>query len=74
MRAQVRELAIFGTEIVAPFADAMRLVNGDEPHVPALQIGQESRKHQPFRRDVEQTVFALMEAAQPFARLAGRQR
>ena len=28
-RAQLRELAVFGAEIVAPFADAVRLVHGD---------------------------------------------
>ncbi len=33
-----------GPEIVAPFADAMRLVHGDQVHVPALQIVQETRR------------------------------
>ena len=38
MFSQFGNLAVFGTEIVAPFADAMRLVNGDELHVPFLQV------------------------------------
>ncbi len=39
MFSQFGNLAVFGTEIVSPFADAMRLVNGDEPDAPLLQIG-----------------------------------
>ena len=74
MFSQFGNLAVFRTEIVAPFADAMRLVNGDEFHVPALQIGQKSGKHQPLRRDVEQTEFAIVQAAQAFAAFARRER
>jgi hypothetical protein len=34
MRPQFLELAIFRSEIVAPFADAMRLVDGELRYVP----------------------------------------
>jgi hypothetical protein len=67
MFSQVGELAVFGTEIVAPFADAMRLVNRDEFDVPALQVGQKSRKHEAFGRDVEQAEFAVVQTAQTFS-------
>ena len=39
--AQLGELAVFGPEIMPPFADAMRLVNGQQVHLPPLQIGQD---------------------------------
>ena len=70
-RAQLGKLPVFGPEIVAPFADAMGLVHGDQIDVPTLEILQETGQHQPFRRDVKKAVFALMKAAQPGARLAG---
>ena len=49
---------------MTPFADAMRLVNGEQVHVPLLQIGQKPGKHQPLRRDVEQAELAVVDAAQ----------
>ncbi len=39
MFSQFGNLAILRAEIVAPFADAMRLVNGDELDIPFLQVG-----------------------------------
>ena len=65
MIAQIGDLPVFRPEIMAPFADAMGLVNGDEPDLPALQIGDHAREHQALGRGVEQTVFPLMQAAQP---------
>ena len=74
MFAQPGDLAVFGAEIVAPFADAMRLVNGDELDVPALQVIEKTGEHQPLRRDVEQAEFAGVQSAQTFAAFAGHQR
>ena len=62
--AQLRELPIFRAKVMTPFADAMRLVNGEQVHVPLLQIGQKPGKHQPLRRDVEQAELAVVDAAQ----------
>ena len=73
MRAQIGNLAVFRPEIVAPFADAMRLVNGDQAHVPALQIRQEAGEHQALRRGVQQAVLAPVQAAQPPAGFLRRQ-
>ena len=49
---------------MAPFTDAMRLVHGDEPDVPALQIFEKAGQHQPLRRGVEQAIFAVVQTAQ----------
>ena len=49
---------------MAPFADAMRLVDGEQVHVPLLQISQKTGEHQPLRRDVEQTELPVVESAQ----------
>ena len=67
---QLRELAVFRTEIVSPFADAMRLVHGQQTHVPTLQIRKHARQHQPLRREVEQAELAVVQAAQPRPRFA----
>ena len=61
---QIGNLAVFRTKIVAPFADAMRLVHGDEADVPALQIFEKTGQHQPLRRGVEQAIFAVVQTAQ----------
>jgi hypothetical protein len=71
---QLRELAVFRAEIVAPFADAMRLVHGDEPHIPARQVIEEAGQHQPFRRGVEQAELAVVQTAQTLAAFARRER
>src|ERR1035438_7292599 len=72
--SQFRNLAVFRTEIMAPFADAMRLVNGDKLDVPFLQVAQKSRKNQALRCDVEQTEFAVVQTTQPFTAFARRER
>ena len=72
--AQGRNLAVFGTEIMAPFADTMRLVNGEEGHVPLLEVIEKAGEQQAFRGNVEQPVFALVQPAQTRARFAGIQR
>ncbi len=73
-RPQFGKLAVFGPEIVAPLADAVRLVNGQQVYVPPLQIGQETGKHQPLRRYVEQAILPVMQPAQSQAGFTCRQR
>ena len=74
MFSQFRNLAVFGAEIVAPFADAMRLVNGDEFYIPASQVIEKTGKHQPLGRDVEQAEFAVVQTVQAFPRFVGIER
>ena len=71
--AQGGNLAVFGAEIMAPFADAMRLVNGEEGDVPLLQVVEETGEQQAFGSDIEQPVFALVQTAQTRPRFAGIQ-
>ena len=72
MLAQFGKLAVFGPEIVAPFADAMRFIHRDEADLPPLQIAEKTGEHEPFRRDVEEAVFAIVQAAQAGARFVWR--
>ena len=72
--AQPRELAILGTEVVAPLADAVRLVDGDEADRARRQQIQEpigAIADQPLGRDIQQLILALAHAARHF-RLALR--
>ena len=52
--AQLAELAVFGTEIVSPVADAMRLVHGERAHASLAQQCAERRSGQPLRRHEQQ--------------------
>src|SRR6266545_7743103 len=63
MRPQFLELAVLRPEIVAPFADAMRFVDGELRDVPIKRALQKSFQHQTFRRDVEQSILAAMQTA-----------
>ena len=54
------KLAVFRPKIMAPFADAMGLVNGEQIDVPLLQIGQ---------KPGEQSEPAVVQPAEPPARL-----
>jgi hypothetical protein len=72
--AQRRELPILRTEVVAPLADAMRLINRKRRDVPILQVFEKARHQQPLRRDVEQAELAIVQSAQPGPRLARRER
>ena len=46
---QLLELPILGSEIVAPLADAVRLINGDGAYAHAAEPGIEPRRKQSFR-------------------------
>ena len=62
--AKRRDLPVFRPEIMAPFADAMGLVDGEQVHVPFLQILEKAGQHQPLGGDIEQLELALVEPAQ----------
>ena len=73
--AQLGELAVFRPEIVAPFADAMRLVNGDA----AARSSAANRRKKPESisrsgASVEQAEFAVVQTAQARPRFAGGER
>src|SRR5437868_1380517 len=68
MLTQRGELAIFRTEIVAPFADAMRLVDCEQIDRPRLQTVEKAREHQPFGSDIEQMKLAVVQTAKSGAR------
>jgi hypothetical protein len=63
MRPQFFELAIFRPEIVSPFADTVRLVDGELRDVPVQCALQKRIEHQPLRRDVKHPVIAVMQPA-----------
>ena len=59
-----RQGQILGAEIVAPFAHAMGLVDGEQrqPHAPDHLV-EEARHHQPFRRHVQEIEGAGRDGA-----------
>ena len=66
--AQGAQQAVLGPEVVAPVADAVRFVDGDEPDAPAHELTLEALAvlaHQPLGRHVEQPEPRL---AQPVHR------
>ncbi len=65
---QLAQHAVFGTEVVAPLADAVRLVDGQERDRRARQAVQHPGLHQPLGRDVEEIEPALVD--RPPGRLA----
>ena len=69
--AEPGDLPVFGTEIVAPLGDAMRLVDGQGGDVPRLQVLLPVVEHQALGGDVEQSKLAAVQAAQSGARLVG---
>ncbi len=56
---QAAEHAVFGPEVVAPLADAVRLVDGGQGDRAIGQALQHPGLHQPFRRQVKQIQLAL---------------
>ncbi len=55
---QSGELQIFGPEIVAPLADAMGLVDGEQRYFAAFDLGQETVGHQPLGGDIDDRQLA----------------
>ncbi|CAN5617105.1 hypothetical protein BH20VER1_BH20VER1_25070 [soil metagenome] len=70
VRAQFLQLTILGPEIVTPFADAMRLIDGDLRDVPVGGLFKKALQHEPLRRHVEQAELAVVQAAPAGAGLA----
>ncbi len=48
------ELQVFGPKVMAPLADAMGLVDGEESDLHAIEELQEGRQDEPFRSDVDE--------------------
>ena len=63
MRPQFLKLAIFRPEIMAPLADAMRLVDGELGDIPVYRALQKRIEHQALRRDVKHAVLAAMQTS-----------
>ena len=74
MPAQLCQLPVFRPKVMPPFADAMGLVDRDQPRLPLGQTLEHLRQHQPLRRDVQQAIFAVVQAGQAAARLRGTKR
>ena len=68
------ELAILGAKIVAPLADAVRLVDGDERDIDTLHHRLEAGKHKALRGDIEQVELAGLEVAEGAGGLFRRDR
>ncbi len=57
------ELAVFGTEVVAPLGDAVRLVDGEQRQLRAREQRQRPLLQQPLGRDIEDIEAARGDAA-----------
>src|SRR3954465_1309667 len=72
--AQGGNLAVFGAEIVAPFANAVGFVDGDESGIPFFKVVEKAGEHEAFGRDVEQFERIVVQAAQAFFGFVSGQR
>ena len=59
MHSQPAQLPVFRAKFMAPLRDAVRFINGEESDRDPLQPVNGIRPRQPFRRKIEQTIFAL---------------
>src|SRR5690606_9792307 len=76
-RSQLPELPVLGPEVVAPLADAVRLVDGDEAEVAARQPRLKTVAafaDEPLRRNVQQPVSPITHAGRYRAAFLGRLR
>ncbi len=74
LRLHLAKPRIFRTEIMAPLRDAMRLVDGQELDLGALEQIERVRPHQPLRRDIDEAQFAAHQAIEHravFVRIVG---
>ena len=72
---QFADLQIFGTEVMAPLADAVGLVDRDQGAVALTQERAETRESQPLGRGVNQLILPLadaLHAAAQFVAFKGR--
>ena len=70
--AELGQLPVLGPEIVAPMADAVRLVDGKRLDLQLTKLALKELCHEPFRRHEEQAHAALGELS--FAGILLRQR
>ena len=59
--AQFADAQVVGAEIMAPLADAMRLVHGDHRHADAAQHAHGRPRGQPFGRHIQQLQLAALQ-------------
>jgi hypothetical protein len=69
LAAELAELAVLGAEIVAPVADAVRLVDRDRGQAAGLEALEEPRAHQALGGDVQEPQLAARERALDLAPL-----
>ena len=72
-RAQYAKAAIFGPEMMAPLADAMRFIHRKQGDIQAFQPRLHRLQRQPLRRDVKQLQRPIVQIAQHAARFIRRQ-
>ena len=65
--AQCGDLPVLRAKVVAPLADAVCLVDSDQPRLPLGQALEHFRQHQPLWRDVQQTKTSLVQLGQALA-------
>ncbi len=63
--AKLGKLPIFRPKVVAPFADAMRLVDRDQIDLPLSQVSKKARQHCPLRSHIQQAKRAIAQAQHP---------
>ena len=61
--AELEELAVFGSEVVAPLGDAVGFVDGEGFDVPGFEIFAPIFEHEAFGGDVEEAVLAVVKAS-----------
>jgi hypothetical protein len=62
--AELGDLAVFGAKIVAPLGDAVGFIDGQTSDVPGAEVFLPVIEHEALRSDVEQAVFAAVEAGE----------
>ena len=71
--SQLTELQVLGSKIVPPLRHAVRLVNGEQADLQALQERQHARLNEPLRRQIEHLDFVSAQPVSDIALLFGRQ-
>jgi hypothetical protein len=69
-----REVAVLGPEVMAPLADAMRLVDRKERNLDAREHLLEARHHQPLGRHVNEVEFTAQQLPAHRGRILGAER
>ena len=72
--AEVAQPSVIGAEVVPPLADAVGLVDRQQPQFHGPHRFQEAAAAEPFGHDVDQAELARRHAVQPLVLLGHRQR